>query len=128
MFLSLDFIYLPARDFEAMLRYYVEDLKAELVWRVRGMGTIVAHLRLAPEGPGLLLAEHLEESAADPRPSRREPALPNEAAQGQRRPGLFFRNPHGPIFRFDAASGQRFAVYQLTRPEAATMWAGRMDP
>ena len=128
MFLSLDFIYLPARDFETMLRYYVESLGAELVWRVRGMGTIVAHLRLAPERPGLLLAEHLEDQPPILvyRVENLRSAMKRLKAKGVR--GSSSEIPHGPIFRFDAAGGQRFAIYQLTRPEADTMWAGRMDP
>jgi hypothetical protein len=127
MFLSLDFIYLPAQDFEAILRHYVEDLGAELVWRVRGMGTIVAHLRLAPEGPGLLLAEHLEDQPPILvyRVENLRSTMKQLKAKGLK--GSSFEIPHGPIFRFDAAGGQRFAVYQLTRPEADTMWAGRMD-
>jgi hypothetical protein len=35
--------------------------------------------------------------------------------------------PHGPLTSFRAAGGQRFAVYQLTGPEAATHFDGRID-
>ncbi len=128
MFDSLDFIYLPAPDFEAALRHYTEDLGAELIWRVRGMGTIVAHLRLAGQGPGLLLAEHLADQPPIlvfrvPKLSAAVKQLKARGVHGDR-----FEIPHGPIFRFDAAGGQRLAIYELRRPEANTMWAGRMDP
>jgi catechol 2,3-dioxygenase-like lactoylglutathione lyase family enzyme len=128
VFISLDFIYMPASDFEAALHYYTENLQAELVWRVRGMGTIVAMLRLTGEGPPILLAEHL----ADQPPilvyrvPKLSAAVKQLKARGVR--GDRFEIPHGPIFRFDAAGGQRFAVYELTRPEANTMWNGRIDP
>jgi hypothetical protein len=128
MFDSLDFIYLPAPDFEATLRHYTEDLGAELRWRVRGMGTIVAHLRLASDGPGLLLAEHLTDQPPILvyRVSKLSTAIKQLKARGVR--GERFEIPHGPVFRFDAAGGQRLAVYELARPEANTMWDGRMDP
>jgi len=128
VFQSLDFVYLPAKDFEAILRHYVEDLGGELIWRVRGMGTIVAHVRLSPDPPGLLLAEHLEDQP--PILVYRVPnlraAVRSLKAKGVK--GSAFEIPHGPIFRFDSPGGQRLAVYQLTRPEANTMWAGRLDP
>ena len=128
MFLSLDFIYLPARDFEAMLRTYVADLGAELAWRVRGMGTIVAHLRLAPERPGLMLGEHLEDQPPILvyRVENLRSTMKQLKAKGVR--GSSLEILYGAIFRFDAAGGQRFAVYQPTRPEADTMWASRMYP
>ena len=128
MFQSLDFIYLPARDFEAVLRHYVEDLGGELIWRVRGMGTIVAHVRLSPEPPELLLAEHLDDQPPILvyRVENLRKAVRKLKATGVE--GSSFEIPHGPIFRFDAPGGQRLAVYQLSRPEADTMWAGRLDP
>jgi hypothetical protein len=128
MFQSLDYIYLPARDFEAVLRHYVEDLGGELIWRVRGMGTIVAHVRLSPEPPGLLLAEHLDDQPPILvyRVENLRKAVRKLKSTGVK--GSSFEIPHGPIFRFDAPGGQRLAVYQLTRPEANTMWAGRLDP
>jgi hypothetical protein len=42
MFESLDFLYVPTDDVDASARRYVEELGAELVWKVRGMGTVVA--------------------------------------------------------------------------------------
>ena len=34
MFLSLDYLYLPARDIEASVRYYTGELGGELVWKI----------------------------------------------------------------------------------------------
>jgi hypothetical protein len=42
MFGSLDFICVPAADVDAEAQRHVEALGAELVWKVRGMGTTVA--------------------------------------------------------------------------------------
>ncbi|MGH2605947.1 MAG: VOC family protein, partial [Anaerolineales bacterium] len=60
MFQSLDFVYLPAPDFDSALEHYTRVLGAEVLWKVRGMGTIVAALRISPNGPALLLSEHLK--------------------------------------------------------------------
>jgi hypothetical protein len=35
--------------------------------------------------------------------------------------------PHGPCASFHVADGQRIAVYELTRPEAAASFDGRID-
>jgi len=59
MFRSLDFVYMPSKDVDADLKYYVEVLDAEQVFNIRDMGTQVAMLILG-DGPRLLLAEHLE--------------------------------------------------------------------
>ena len=35
--------------------------------------------------------------------------------------------PHGPCATFTMAAGQRYAVYQLVRPDAAHMFDGRVN-
>jgi hypothetical protein len=35
--------------------------------------------------------------------------------------------PHGPCASFAAEGGQRYAVYQLVRPEAVHLFDGRID-
>ena len=60
MFESLDFVYTPTEDVNAAAQRYVDELGAILVWKVRGMGTIVACLRVAETGPVILLADHVE--------------------------------------------------------------------
>jgi hypothetical protein len=59
MFGSLDYIYMPAADVDGETHRYVQTLGAELVWKVRGMGTTVACLRLGEPGPAILLSGHL---------------------------------------------------------------------
>ena len=56
MFLSLDFVYVPTADVDATADRYVDVFGAELVWKVRGMGTVVACLRMVGGGPSLLLS------------------------------------------------------------------------
>ena len=127
MFESLDFVYVPTDDVDAAARRYVADLGAELVWKVRGMGTVVACLRVSADGPAILLSGHLE----GPSPILIFRVADYAAAVGRlRAAGLEPREleiPHGPCASFEAAGGQRLAVYQLTRPGADRHFAGRID-
>jgi hypothetical protein len=60
VFGSLDYIYLPVADVDGEALRYVQILGAELVWKVRGMGTTVACLRAGEQGPAILLSGHLQ--------------------------------------------------------------------
>jgi hypothetical protein len=128
VFRSLDFIYLPAPEFDSALSHYVNDLHAQVVWRVRGMGTVVAMVRLAEAGPALLLAEHLHDQPPILVFRVDDLTLAQTRLEADGIQGESLELPHGPCFRFDMPGGQRMAIYQLTRPEANTMWDGRMDP
>ena len=60
MFLAIDYLYIPARDIEASLRYYTGQLGGELVWKIHAFGARVAAIRLSATGPLVLLADHLQ--------------------------------------------------------------------
>jgi hypothetical protein len=128
MFRSLDFVYVPTADVDAAASRYVEDLGAELVWKVRGMGTVVACLRVSDGGPSILLSGHLE--GENPiliyRVDDYEAAVTELRAVGADELHEL-EIPHGPCASFRAAGGQRLAVYQLTRPGAARHFDGRID-
>ena len=127
MFGSLDYIYVPAADVDGEARRYAETLGAELVWKVRAMGTTVACVRVAESGPAVLLSGHLHGTA---------PILVYRVADYAATVGeLRQRNvavheleiPHGPCATFTMPTGQRYAVYQLVRPDAVHMFDGRVD-
>lgn len=127
MFHSLDFVYVPARDVDADAHRYVEQLGAELVWKVRGMGTVVACLRISDAGPLILLSGHLE--GTDPILIYRVSDYAS-AVSRLRAAGIDVREleiPHGPCASFQAEGGQRLAVYELTRPQVAEHFVGRID-
>jgi hypothetical protein len=128
MFGSLDFIYVPTTDVDADAQRHVDMLGAQLVWKVRGMGTSVACLRVGEPGPAILLSGHLhgtspilvyrvEDYAATVRQLRERGLTLHE-----------LEIPHGPCASFTAGGGQRYAVYQLVRPEAIRFFEGRIDP
>ena len=108
--------------------HYVDVLGADLRWKVRGMGTVVACLTVAGSGPAILLSGHLHGEV---------PILVyrvddyRATVEGLRAGGAQeiheIEIPHGPLASFRAAGGQRYAVYQLVRPEAATYFEGRID-
>jgi hypothetical protein len=128
MFESLDYVYTPARDVDEAATECVERLGAELVWKVRAFGTVVACLRLARTGPAILLAGHLE----GPEPVRVYRVDDYEAALAElRRAGvrdlLETGIPHGPLAVFRAPGGPRLGIYELTRPEAVHRFDGRFD-
>ena len=60
MFLSLDYLYVPAGDIEIATRFYTEQLGGELVWKIHAFNTWVAAVRLSASGPMVLLAAHLQ--------------------------------------------------------------------
>jgi hypothetical protein len=128
IFESLDFVYVPTDDVDESARRYVGELGAELVWKVRGMGTVVAHLRFSGTGPAILLSGHLEGSA---------PVLVYRVADydaaiaSLRAAGIVelheLEIPQGPCASFVAPGGQRLAIYELVRPGVAESFAGRFD-
>ena len=129
MFGSLDFVYVPTGDVDRAARSYVEDLGAVLVWKVRAMGTTVACLRVGDgAGPQVLLAGHLH--GPGPilvyRVDSYRAAVDALVASGVELTELEI--PHGPCARFTADGGQRYAIYELTRPDAASAFDGRIDP
>ncbi len=127
-FLSLDFIYVPTSDVDSTVRHYVEVLGADLRWKVRGMGTVVACLTVAGEGPAILLSGHLEGEVPILVYRVEDYGATVASLQARGLTGLHeIEIPHGPLASFEAAGGQRFAVYQLTRPEAAGKFEGIVD-
>jgi hypothetical protein len=75
-------VYVPAHDVDAAAARYVDLLDAELLWKVRAMGTTVAALRVSSSGPCAVLR---------------------------------------------LGDGERYAVYELTRPHVEEHFRGRFD-
>ena len=128
MFQSLDFIYIPTADVDATAERYVETLGAEVVWKVSGMGTTVANVRVSETGPAILLSGHLEGE----RPILIYRVDDYAAAVTSLRDGGIsdireLEIPHGPCASFVMEGGQRVAVYELVRPEVDEHFRGRND-
>jgi hypothetical protein len=128
VFESLDFVYLPCRDAAAELATYIEGVGAEPVFAIEAFGTRVAMIRLAADGPALLLAEHLEGEAAVLvfRVGDLEQTVRDLEAEGIT-VAARFGIPHGPGVELALPGPQRIALYELTRPGAPERLAGRRD-
>jgi hypothetical protein len=129
MFISLDFLYVPTADVDLAVDSAVEVLGAELVWKIRAMGTTVACLRVTEAGPALLLSGHLEGEA--PILVYRVADYKATVAQLRKVGATDLREldiPHGPCASFRLGGNQRFAVYELVRPGMDAHFAGRIDP
>src|SRR4029077_7200579 len=63
-FESLDYLYIPAPEFDAAVRFYTVTIGGELRWRIHDGGVRVAAVRLARDGPPVVWPRHLE-----PRPT-----------------------------------------------------------
>lgn len=128
MFERLDFVYLPSRDVAADTDHYTRRLGAERVFAIEAFGTRVAMLRMAPDPPALLLAEHLE--GDQPVLVHRVSDLAWAIAELEARGVVIARRfeiPHGPVAELACPGPQRLAVYELVRPEAARRLEGRED-
>ena len=127
-FLGLDFLYVPCHDPESETMYYCDVLGGTLEFRIKAMETMVCGVRLSREGPLVLLAEHLEGELPIfvyrvERLSKTKRALQRRGWKADDT----FEIPHGPCALFTAAGGQRFAIYELTRPGANDHFVGRYD-
>ena len=128
LFESLDFVYVPTRDVPAAARAYVDAFGARPVWQVRGMGTVVACLRVSDDGPAILLSGHLEGPTPILIYRVDDYAATVEALRAAGAADLHeLEIPDGPCASFRAPGGQRLAVYELVRPGADEFFAGRVD-
>ena len=126
--MELDFLYVPSADVAADAGYWVNVLGAKLVFAVDGMGARVAMLELGSSGPRVLLTDHLEDkrTVLIYRVEDLDRTTKELQSKGWKR-GRSLEIPHGPCVSFATSGGQRVAIYQLTRPEAAKSFVGRID-
>ena len=127
-FVSLDYLYLPAPDFETSVRFYTDGLGGELRWRIHEGDTRVAAVRVTQKGPLVLLASHL--GPGDALPIYRVTSL--EATRRRLRDdgwsdGSVFEIPQGPCVIVRDPAGQRLGIYERVRPQVEARFEGRFD-
>ena len=126
---ALDVLYVPSRDVEADVRFYRDTLGGRIVFAIEATtGARVAEVALAPQGPRLLLADHLPGDAPVllHRVSDLDQTLAELAMRGLRLEA-HVELPLGPCATFRSPGGQRLGLYQLTRPQVDEHFAGRAD-
>jgi hypothetical protein len=125
---DLDFLYCPSSDVAADAAYLRDVLGGRVIFTVEAMGTRVAAIELGERSPVVLLTDHLEGERPILLfrvPNLRD-ALVRLEAKGWERTHTF-EIPHGPCCSFRTPGGQRIALYELTRPQAAAHFEGRRD-
>jgi hypothetical protein len=112
----------------ADMAYFTEVLGGRVRFAVEGMGARVAAIELSPAPPLLLLTDHLrgDRPIFVYRVDDLDASLAEMGSHGWARAGTF-EIPHGPCCSFRTPGGHRIALYQLTRPEAASHFDGRRD-
>lgn len=127
VFDQLDFIYCPSRDVVADLAHYA-GAGGEVVFTVERFQTRVAMIKLTDEGPGVVLAQHLD--GDQPILLYRVADLVIAAADLRRR-GVHvserFEFPYGNGVELDNPGPQRVAIYERTRAERGDSLIGRRD-
>jgi catechol 2,3-dioxygenase-like lactoylglutathione lyase family enzyme len=125
---ALDVLYVPSRDVEADVRFYRDTLGGRVIFAIEAMGTRVAEIALAPQGPRVLLADHLPGDAPVllHRVSDLDETLAELTTRGLRLEAQV-ELPLGPCATFRSPGGQRLGLYQLTRPQVDEHFAGRAD-
>jgi catechol 2,3-dioxygenase-like lactoylglutathione lyase family enzyme len=122
---ALDILYLPSRDAEADVAFYRDRLGGRVVFAVEAMGTRVAEVAVSPNGPRIVLAEHLAGDAPVllHRTSGLEATVTGLGIEPEARVEL----PLGPCVTLRSPGGQRLGLYELTRPGVDARFAGRAD-
>jgi hypothetical protein len=128
VFDRLEFLYLPSRDVAADVKHFTDGIGAQLVFAIEAFGTRVAMVRLSPESPALLFAEHLQGDQPVLVHSVNDLELAiSELEARDVTVGARFEIPFGPAVELVNPGPQRVSLYQATRPEAAEHLAGRRD-
>jgi len=129
VFESLDFLYVPAPDIDASVRYYTDVLGGKLLWKINAFGVWVAAIKLSRnEEPYVLLADHIQEK--DVMLIYRVDNLENAAAD-LRSKGWKEENrieiPPGPCSTFRDPAGNALVIYENVRPHVMQEFTGKID-
>jgi len=129
VFESLDFLYVPAPDIDASVRYYTDVLGGKLLWKINAFGVWVAAIKLSRnEEPYILLADHIQEK--DVMLIYRVDNLENAAAD-LRSKGWKEENrieiPPGPCSTFRDPAGNALVIYENVRPHVMQEFTGKID-
>jgi predicted enzyme related to lactoylglutathione lyase len=117
LFKRLIYIYIGTSNYQQDYHFYGKVLGAELIWEFEKFGAKVAAFNLCGE-PYLLIADHVKA------PSKRliyqvedlDEASKKLEARGWKPDGSSFEVPDGTCLNFKDASGNEFAILEMTRP------------
>jgi predicted enzyme related to lactoylglutathione lyase len=117
---DLIYLYVGSADVGRDLRFYVEGLGGEQVWRFQAMGADVAGVRLSQSGPLVILADHRPVPSVLPiwKCSDLDQAVASLKAAGWEDVGHRVEVPDGPVLVLTDPSGNQVALLDQIRPNA----------
>ena len=126
---SLDFLYVPAPDIHASVRYYTDVLDGELMWKIHAFGVWVACIRLAnSEKPYVLLADHINKNDVMLiyRVENLQSAIKELKSKNWKEESTI-EIPPGPCCTFRDPAGNALVIYENMRPFVIEQFKGRID-
>lgn len=119
VFKRLVYIYIGTSNYDADYGFYKNVLGAKRIWEFKDFGARVAAFDICGE-PYLLIADHVHA------PSKRliyeaeniDDAARDLNGRGWKASGEKFEIPDRPCINFTNASGNEYAIIQMTRPYA----------
>jgi Glyoxalase/Bleomycin resistance protein/Dioxygenase superfamily len=129
MFESLDYLYVPAPEMEKSVRYYIEILGGQLLWKIHAYGVWVSCIRLSEkEQPYILLADHIERKdlMLIYRVNNLEKSAATLESQGWKK-GKSLEIPNGPCYTFRDPADNHIAIYENKRHDLMKEFKGRID-
>jgi hypothetical protein len=128
VFESLDFLYVPAPNIQESIRYYINILDGELLWKIHAYGVWVACIKLSNKEPYILLADHIENK--DLILIYRVNNLDKTYSELRSRGWIKEKRleiPNGPCYTFRDSAGNHIAIYENKRPNVMEEFKGRID-
>ena len=129
MFKSLDFLYVPAPDIEASIRYYTLVLGGELLWKIHAYGVWVACVSVSQsQAPYILLADHIERNdmMLIYQVENLDTAIKQLTSKGWKEENKF-EIPPGPCCTFRDPAGNALVIYENKRPFIMQEFRGKID-
>lgn len=129
VFESLDFLYVPAPDIDASVRYYTDVLGGKLLWKINAFGVWVAAIKLSRnEEPYVLLADHIKEKDVMLiyRVDNLENAVADLRSKGWKEENRI-EIPPGPCSTFRDPAGNALVIYENVRPHVMREFTGKID-
>jgi len=126
---SLDFLYVPAPDIHASVRYYTDVLDGELIWKIHAFGVWVACIRPANrENPYVLLADHINKNDVMLiyRVQNLQSAIKELKSKDWKEESTI-EIPPGPCCTFRDPAGNAVVIYENVRPYVMEQFKGRID-
>ena len=117
---KLAYLYVGTDDVDRDRAFYLQALGAAPVWRFQAFATDVAAVRMGPDGPLVLLAEHRTAPSCLPiwTVPDLDAAIARLGASGFEAHGETAGTPDGPVHVLRDLSGNEIGLLQQDRPGA----------